>query len=80
MVQREADCGELAGGLVGAIGVARSLVFYSNHGMSLREIAGIMPDNIQQRFIILELEETRQVARTQAEYGNLFYERLRQEL
>lgn len=64
----------------GAIGITRSLAFYTQHGKTLEEITEIVRENLPLRFRTLELPETRQFAQAMFEYTLNFFARLREEL
>jgi uncharacterized protein len=64
----------------GAVGVTRSLAFYTRRGKTLKEIITIVNDNLPLRFRTLELPESRQVAQEMLAYTLNFFERLGQEL
>jgi uncharacterized protein len=64
----------------GAVGVTRSLVFYTRRGKTLEEVIAIVRENLPLRFRTLELPETRQIAQEMLDYTLYFFERLGQEL
>jgi uncharacterized protein len=64
----------------GAIGVARSMIFYTTHGKTLAEITEITRENLPLRFHTLELDESRSYAAERFEYVMAFFARLRDEL
>jgi uncharacterized protein len=64
----------------GAVGVTRSLLFYTRRGKTLTETIAIVKENLPLRFRTLELPETRAYAQELLEYALGFFDRLEEEL
>jgi uncharacterized protein len=65
---------------LGAVGIARYLVFNAWRGKTLREIVDYVEVNLPVRFESLELDETRQLAKERYDYAVAYFQRLKQEL